>query len=247
MLTSHHCGKPLCFATINMARGNRWIYEYMALNAVQWKFKIMEYAINKSSRNCYHFFFITFNPFCCKPFKIFKILIMNSCVWIVSLFTNLIYKFLKTRLGRLWRDIARKKSVLDAPPSVLEHLNYWHNRCHLLLNAIGQTIKAHHIRFEQARGWMHRERLFADKGYRGHAIKLGTSNMPRVFLSGQKQGVNTTKIKKELKRRSAIEPVIGHMKENGCLGRNYLKGRVGHQVNCGMAATDFNFKAILRC
>ena len=40
----------------------------------------------------------------------------------------------------------------------------------------------------------------------------------RVFLSGQKRGVFGT-IKRELKRRSAIEPVIGHMKAEGHLGR----------------------------
>ena len=36
------------------------------------------------------------------------------------------------------------------------------------------------------------------------------------------------------------------MKNEGCLGRNYLKGRVGDQMNCVMVATGFNFKAILR-
>jgi IS5 family transposase len=51
-------------------------------------------------------------------------------------------------------------------------------------------------------------RILADKGYRGH-------NAPpdykfRVFLSGQKRGV-TSAIKRELRRRSAVEPVIGHL------------------------------------
>ena len=46
--------------------------------------------------------------------------------------------------------------------------------------------------------------VFADKEYCGHGIKLGTPNMPCVFLSRQKQGVKTTNTKKELKRRSGI-------------------------------------------
>ena len=62
-------------------------------------------------------------------------------------------------------------------------------------------------------------RILADKGYRGH-------NAPpdykfRVFLSGQKRGV-TPAIKRELRRRSAVEPVIGHLKAEHRMGRNYL-------------------------
>ena len=53
------------------------------------------------------------------------------------------------------------------------------------------------------------------------------SHMDSIFDSthqtGDKQGV-TVAIKKKLKRRSAVEPVIGHMKNDGVLGRNFLKG-----------------------
>jgi IS5 family transposase len=64
------------------------------------------------------------------------------------------------------------------------------------------------------------ERAYVDKGYRGH----DASNPRRVFISGQKRGV-FGRIKRELRRRSAIEAVIGHMKAEGHLGRCYLKGR----------------------
>src|ERR1700681_1801602 len=64
------------------------------------------------------------------------------------------------------------------------------------------------------------ERAYVDKGYRG----LDAQNPRRVFISGQKRGVFGA-IKRELKRRSAIEAVIGHMKADGHLGRCYLKGR----------------------
>jgi hypothetical protein len=57
------------------------------------------------------------------------------------------------------------------------------------------------------------ERAYVDKGYRGH----DTANPRRVFISGQKRGVFDV-IKRELRRRSAIEPVIGHMKTDGHLG-----------------------------
>jgi IS5 family transposase len=58
------------------------------------------------------------------------------------------------------------------------------------------------------------ERAYADKGYRGH----DAPKPRRVFISGHKRGVFGT-IKRELRRRSAIEPLIGHMKEVGNLGR----------------------------
>lgn len=84
------------------------------------------------------------------------------------------------------------------------------------------------------------ERAYVDKGYRGH----DTENPRRVFISGQKRGVFGV-IKRELRRRSAIEPVIGHMKADGHLGRCYLKGRPGDAVNAILTAVGYNFRRIL--
>ncbi len=55
----------------------------------------------------------------------------------------------------------------------------------------------------------------------------------------------TEQIKRELRRRSAVEPVIGHMKEDHRLGRNHLAGRQGDAVNAIMAAVGYNFRRIL--
>lgn len=85
------------------------------------------------------------------------------------------------------------------------------------------------------------ERSYVDKGYRGHKHP----KKHRVFMSGQKRGV-TAAIKRELKRRSAVEPLIGHLKNEGRLGRNYLKGKQGDQMNALMVAAGYNFKLILR-
>jgi hypothetical protein len=52
----------------------------------------------------------------------------------------------------------------------------------------------------------------------------------RVFISGQKRGV-TPKIKLESRRRSAIEPVIGHLKAEHRVGRNFLGYRQGNACN----------------
>jgi transposase, IS5 family len=85
------------------------------------------------------------------------------------------------------------------------------------------------------------ERVYVDKGYVGHHAPKPM----RVFRSGQKRGVHG-QIKRELRRRSAIEPVIGHCKEDGHLGRNYLKGRNGDQINAVMSAVGYNFRLILK-
>ncbi len=53
-------------------------------------------------------------------------------------------------------------------------------------------------------------------------------------------------IRRELRRRSAIEAVIGHCKTDGYLGRNFLKGRLGDQINAVMSAVGYNLRLILR-
>ncbi|HEX7938956.1 MAG TPA: IS5 family transposase [Gemmatimonadaceae bacterium] len=84
------------------------------------------------------------------------------------------------------------------------------------------------------------ERAYVDKGYRGH----DTENPRRVFISGQKRGV-FGRIKRELRRRSAIEAVIGHMKTDGHLGRCYLKGRGGDAANAILSAVGYNLRLVL--
>jgi transposase, IS5 family len=84
------------------------------------------------------------------------------------------------------------------------------------------------------------ERAYVDKGYRGH----DAPNPRRVFVSGQKRGVFGI-IKRELRRRSAIEPVIGHMKADGHLGRCYLKGREGDAANVILSAVGHNLRLVL--
>jgi transposase, IS5 family len=81
------------------------------------------------------------------------------------------------------------------------------------------------------------ERAYVDKGYRGHDAPKPRS----VFISGQKRGVFGV-IKRELRRRSAIEPLIGHMKEEGHLGRCYLKGHAGDAANAILTAAGYNFR-----
>ncbi len=84
------------------------------------------------------------------------------------------------------------------------------------------------------------KRCYVDRGYRGH----GLTDVD-VFISGRKRGL-TPQMKKELKRRSAIEPVIGHMKEDGKLGRNHLTGVLGDKINALLCGAGHNIRIILK-
>jgi IS5 family transposase len=84
-------------------------------------------------------------------------------------------------------------------------------------------------------------RIHVDKGYRGH-------NHPhkfRVWISGQVRRV-TAPIRREMKRRAAAEPVIGHLKAEHRMDRNHLKGREGDRINAVLAAAGYNFGLLLR-
>jgi IS5 family transposase len=87
------------------------------------------------------------------------------------------------------------------------------------------------------------ERLHADAGYRGH-------NAPpdykfKIYTSKQKRRV-TPQIKREMRRRAAVEPVIGHLKEDHRMDRNYLAHREGDLNNAVLAAAGYNFRRLIR-
>ena len=78
-----------------------------------------------------------------------------------------------------------------------------------------------------------------DRGYRGHGV-----NSTKVLISGQRRGL-TPLLARLLKRRSAIEPEIGHMKMDGRLARCPLKGRIGDAVFAVLCACGHNIRKIL--
>lgn len=103
---------------------------------------------------------------------------------------------------------------------------------HTLTKALEQVRRMTGRMFEEA---------FVDRGYRGHGETQTT-----VFISGQKRGIKTQRLKCSLKRREAIEPVIGHLKSDGLLRRNYLKGTEGDQMNVMLSCAVHNLSLILR-
>jgi IS5 family transposase len=86
-------------------------------------------------------------------------------------------------------------------------------------------------------------RFIADAGYRGH--KAPPAYRLKVYTQGQKRNV-TAQIKRELKRRSAVEPVIGHLKSGHRMERNYLAHSTGDAINAVLAAAGYNFRLLLR-
>jgi IS5 family transposase len=121
------------------------------------------------------------------------------------------------------------------------------NRCNLVVGAQsmpgnphdGHTLKQALQQVERLTG-QRPERCYVDLGYRGHDV-----NDVTVFKARQKHDV-TTSIRRELKRRNAIEPIIGHMKSDGLLHRNYLKGVQGDALNVILCGAGQNLRLILR-
>lgn len=87
------------------------------------------------------------------------------------------------------------------------------------------------------------KRILTDAGYRGHNAP-GVYKL-RVFTAGQKRRV-TPAIKRQMKRRAAVEPVIGHMKNGHRMDRNYLAHQQGDAINPILAAAGYNFRLILK-
>ena len=85
-------------------------------------------------------------------------------------------------------------------------------------------------------------RILADAGYKGH--NAPPEHRFKVYTQGQKRGV-TGAIRRQMKRRAAIEPVIGHCKENHRMGRNFLAHRDGDAINAVLAAAGYNFRRLL--
>ena len=100
---------------------------------------------------------------------------------------------------------------------------------------------------EQVARWTGRryERVLVDKGYRGHG-QVGSSEviMPGKQLHGSAYA--RRRHKRFCKRRSAIEAIIGHLKSEHRLGRNYLKGSIGDSNNALLAGMGFNLMLLVR-
>lgn len=85
------------------------------------------------------------------------------------------------------------------------------------------------------------KQVLVDRGFRGQ------THHPEdvaVLLCGQKQP--SSALKRLLRRRSALEPVIGHSKADPALGRNYLQGQAGDRMNALLVGCGFNLRKLCR-
>jgi IS5 family transposase len=84
------------------------------------------------------------------------------------------------------------------------------------------------------------ERAYVDRGYRGHkhdgAVKV---------IIAHSRGITSPTIKRELRRRNAIEPIIGHAKSDGLLERNHLAGATGDAINAVLVAAGHNMRLLV--
>jgi IS5 family transposase len=103
----------------------------------------------------------------------------------------------------------------------------------------GHTLKAAHAQVAKLTGVQPTE-LFVDRGYRGAQHHPADA---QVYLSGRKL---SGRLKRLLRRRSAIEPVIGHLKQDHRMKRNYLQGQAGDQINALLVGSGFNLRKLLR-
>ena len=103
---------------------------------------------------------------------------------------------------------------------------------HTLQRSLKQSEQLTKVKIEDA---------FADRGYRG---KENHPEDTRIFISGAKR--LPISLKRLLRARSGIEPIIGHLKEDHRLDRNYLLGKTGDMVNAVLTGCAFNLRKIMR-
>src|SRR6266540_7551128 len=68
----------------------------------------------------------------------------------------------------------------------------------------------------------------------------------QVMTSADLERLHKELLECEMRRRAAVEPVIGHLKEDHRMRRNYLTGRDGDRINAVLAAAGYNFSLLLR-
>lgn len=109
----------------------------------------------------------------------------------------------------------------------------------------GHTLPSVIEQYENIFGKAPKE-ITADRGYRGKARIDDTQiNIPKPFTDKKMSKYKQDKCRMQFKRRAAIEPVIGHLKSDHRVARNFYKGIKGDSFNILLAASAFNFKRMI--
>ena len=105
----------------------------------------------------------------------------------------------------------------------------------------GHTLPEVLTHIERSRGKSVKQAV-VDRGYRGkHEVNGTEIILPKKALKKDNR-YQRDKKRKRCRRRAAIEPIIGHLKSDYRLSRNYLKGTAGDEINLLMSATAWNLK-----
>jgi len=104
---------------------------------------------------------------------------------------------------------------------------------HTLDNAITQAEKLSGTAIEE---------IYVDRGYRKHDYQ--GSGKVEIARHGMKK--LKASLRKKLKLRSGIEPVIGHTKSDSRLDKNYLSGKEGDKINAILSGCAFNIRKLLK-
>lgn len=109
----------------------------------------------------------------------------------------------------------------------------------------GHTLPQALQQIEQLTGY-NPHTVTVDRGYRGQS-KIGETfiQIPKPFNNKKLSKYQQTKQRKAFKRRAAIEPIIGHLKQDHRLSRNFYKGIFGDNINVMLSATAFNLKRMM--
>jgi IS5 family transposase len=106
----------------------------------------------------------------------------------------------------------------------------------------GHTLEQSIEQTERVTGWRPSD-VYCDRGYRGVKAEIGET---KVHLTNKRKGSLTRSAWRWLRRRAAIEPVIGHLKTDTRLDRNYLLGEEGDRINAILSGCGFNVRKLLR-
>jgi IS5 family transposase len=106
----------------------------------------------------------------------------------------------------------------------------------------GHTLKDSLMQVKDNTGWQPLH-AYCDRGYRGVAKEITDTE---VHLSGKKKKSMKASLWQWYARRSAIEPIFGHLKTDNRLERNHLQGKDGDRINAILSGCGFNLRKLLR-
>ena len=110
----------------------------------------------------------------------------------------------------------------------------------------GHTIEPALEQTERLLGKRTLKTLIGDRGYKGkRQINDTTIEIPKPFNNRKQSQYQQNKLKKQFRKRAAIEPINGHLKTDHRLNRNFYKGITGDNINVMLAAAAFNFKRMM--